>query len=124
MWIDGDRIGHKGDVANGSQFARIVGEPGVEPGRHGQTTRTTHHQRIAVRRGFRRQLDTDGAAGTAAIVDDHRVTPGLGELLANDPGNDVVRAARRERHDDLDRFGRISRRSRLRPYRHRQRRTG
>jgi hypothetical protein len=68
-----------------------------------------HQQGVAVRRRLRSNLRTDVAVGARAIVDEHRLRPGLGELLSHGPCKDVRRAGRRIRHDDAHGLGRIRR---------------
>jgi hypothetical protein len=58
---------------------------------------------MAVGRRLGRHVGTDGAASTAAVVDHHRLLQPFGEFLGDDAADDVVAAARRERHDEADR---------------------
>ena len=66
------------------------------------------HQGVAVgRRGFHRQ-HADDAVG-ARLVLDHEGLAGLVlDVLADQAGGDVARAARREGHDDADRLAGIA----------------
>jgi hypothetical protein len=57
-------------------------------------------------------LRADIAAGAALVVDDHRLTPRLGEMLGGDAPQQVGRAGRRERNHHADLLARIGR---LRP---------
>jgi hypothetical protein len=53
------------------------------------------------------ELDRDPAAGAGLVLDDHRLADIVGELLADQPREQVVAAAGREPHDHPDRPGRI-----------------
>ena len=59
--------------------------------------------RVAVRRGVRRQLGADHAAGAGAVVDDHLLAELVAHLLRDDAADHVVAAAGRERNDQPDR---------------------
>ena len=65
-------------------------------------------QRIAVRRRARHRLVGDRGAAARAVLDDDRRSLVLGDVLAEEPRQDVGAAAGRERHHDADR-------ARLRP---------
>jgi hypothetical protein len=47
-------------------------------------------------------LGADIAAGSALVVDDHRLAPRLGEMLGGDASQQVGRAGRREGHHHAD----------------------
>jgi hypothetical protein len=59
-------------------------------------------------------VSADRSAGATAIVDHHRLTKRAGDTLADDAADDVGIAARRERHDQMDRPLRIGGESRAR----------
>jgi hypothetical protein len=67
--------------------------------------------RIAVGGCARELRHRNRAAGAGLVLDDHRLTEGLRQFLSHVTRNDVRGAARRERHQELDRLRRI----RLRP---------
>ncbi len=60
-------------------------------------------QRIAVGRRARHELGADAAAGAGAVVDHHRLSERLADLIADDAADNVGIAAGRERHDQPDR---------------------
>ena len=59
-----------------------------------------HQQGVAIRRGARRDLGADHAAGAGAVLDNHPLAPQLAKLLPDHAGHDVGAAAGREGHDD------------------------
>ena len=65
-------------------------------------------QRIAVRAGPRHKLGAEVAARAGTVVDDHRLSPGLRQLLADNARQYVGRAPRWPRHDDADGLARKS----------------
>ena len=65
------------------------------------------HQRVAVGVGLGDGLRAEDVGGAAAILDDDRLAPGLGKLLAERPRHHVGHAARGGGHDDGDRPVRI-----------------
>ena len=64
-------------------------------------------QRVAVGRALGAGDRADQRVAAGAVLDDDALAPFLGELLAEQPHQHVGRAARGERHDDVDRHGRI-----------------
>src|SRR6202040_3635753 len=62
---------------------------------------------VAVRRAFGDQIGADVAAGARPIVDDNRLAPCLGQLLADRAGHDVERTAGGERDDETNRLRRV-----------------
>ena len=66
-----------------------------------------HEQRIAVGRLRRHVVGADGAAGAGTIVDHHGLAERRVQALAQQPHERVGPLARRKRHDELDRMGRI-----------------
>ena len=68
----------------------------------------THHQRIAVRRRFGADIESNGAARATAIFDHDRLTDAGSKLLRHQPRDQIVGAARREGYDDADGFRRVS----------------
>ncbi len=75
--------------------------------RHDGMPARNDHKGVAVRRGFRRRLRREGAAGAGPVLDDDRLPEALGELVAEGARNDVDRAAGRKRHKEMDRLRRI-----------------
>ena len=69
-------------------------------------------QRVAVGRRLGDHRRADVAAGAAAVVDDERLLQLLRQPLGHRARGDVRRSARRPRHDDGDRLGRIRLRER------------
>jgi hypothetical protein len=59
-------------------------------------------QRVAVRRRHGSELGADVAARAAAVLDNDRLAPCLGELLREQPSDLVGAAARRERDDETE----------------------
>ena len=59
---------------------------------------------MAVGRGFRHQIGAQVAAGTRAIIDDHRHGKRFGQFLPDGARHDVGCAAGRIRHDVTDGF--------------------
>jgi hypothetical protein len=66
--------------------------------------RVREHQGVAVGRRLHDVEPADAAAGAGLVVDDDRLAELLGELLADDAGDDVARPARGEGDDDADRL--------------------
>ena len=94
---------------------RIVGQRLV----HGRTDRhrtaAGHIEQVAVRRGLGAGRGADGRAAAGTVLDHDRLAEPLRQLRLGDTGQRVDRAARRPRHDQRDRPGRIIlRRRRLR----------
>ena len=63
-----------------------------------------HHQRIAVWRGTCGDIGADGAAGTAAIVDENLLAELVGHMFRGDTSDHVCRPASRIGNDDADRL--------------------
>ena len=81
---------------------RIVGEV-LERRRRNDVIGRGVQQRVAVGLGGRDRLGADGGAGAGPVLDDHRLTQRRGQMVADQPSDDVDRRAGGERHDDLDR---------------------
>jgi len=64
-------------------------------------------QRVAVARRFCRRLGADVAVRSGAVLHHELLAEALRELLRQDASENVVRAARRLRHDDRHRAARI-----------------
>ena len=60
---------------------------------------------VAVRRGFRRGVAADDAAGAATVLDHDLLPERLAELRREQARDRVGAAARRVGHDDADRLG-------------------
>ena len=58
---------------------------------------------VAVRRSLGGELDAEIAVGAGLVLDHDLLAEHARQMLADEPGRDVGRAARRERHDHLDR---------------------
>src|SRR5687767_9310049 len=85
-------------------------------------------QHIAIAWRFRGRFGPDQRARARLVLHDERLVEPLAELLSEDPGEVVVSAARRVRHDDADRFVRprlrVARVRRKQRERSKQRRSG
>src|SRR5262249_13725812 len=81
----------------------VVGEGGGER----RAAEGGRGQRVAVGLRLRRFFRADRVAGAGAVVDDHGLAEGRGEIIADEPGDHIHRPARRRRHDDLDRPRRV-----------------
>ena len=84
-------------------FHRIIGNLVVEALRHRNVRGLPEHDGVTVRRRLRSNAHTDGAAAARPVVDDHRLTHRLGEILAEHARDEIGTAARRKRHDEADR---------------------
>ena len=67
-----------------------------------------HHQRLAVGRQLRQLRRRERAVGAGPVLDDHRLVPGLLQLLADVARDDVGGAAGRKADQDLDRAVRVA----------------
>ena len=66
------------------------------------------HQRVAVGRLALHKRRRDRAAGTRLVLDDGRLAQRPGQLLREQPGDDVVASAGRKADDDAERLVRIA----------------
>ena len=64
-------------------------------------------QRIAVGRGFRDELAAEDAAGAGLVLDDELLPHLLGELLRQQPRDNIAGVARRAGHHNFHRASRI-----------------
>jgi hypothetical protein len=66
---------------------------------------TARHQdqRVAIRRRLSKRLRGNDAAGAGPVLDDGLLAPDLRQRLAEGARDDVYRATRRIRHQDVDR---------------------
>ncbi|MCZ7562716.1 MAG: hypothetical protein M5U08_02020 [Burkholderiales bacterium] len=62
---------------------------------------------MAVGRALGNELRSDGAAGAGPVLDHHARAHLVAELLRHAARQGVGRTARRERHDEVDRFARV-----------------
>jgi hypothetical protein len=62
-------------------------------------------QGVAIGCGARNHLGADGATSTATVLDHHRLTEFTRHALGGNAADDVGRAARRKRNDQLHRLG-------------------
>ena len=69
-------------------------------------------ERVAVRRALRHDLGAHHAVRAAPVLDDDLLTPGLGQLLADDARQDIRRSARTERNHDANGLRRVRLRAR------------
>ena len=84
----------------------IEGEP-REMREHRIRAQAAHEQRIAVGRRSGRGFGADRSGAPGAVFDHDRLAGCLGQPLRDDAGERIGKAARRERHDDLDRSRRV-----------------
>ncbi len=85
----------------------VVGQLAVEKWIHHQRAVDRHQERVAVRVGLGDDLRADDRVGARPVVDDDRLAEFVGELLADEAGEEIRRPARRERDDQADRARRI-----------------
>ena len=85
---------------------RVVRQRGLQR-RVGREVAYRDEQGVAVGRGLCSGGGSDHGGGARPRLHDHLLAPVLQHLLAEHAGEDVGRAARRERHDDFDRPLRI-----------------
>src|SRR4029079_4455770 len=79
---------------------RVVWDLWVHAGIDRERTLRRHQQRIAVRRRFRCDFETDDRPDARTVVDDDRLTPAFGELLGEHTRQHIARSAWNERIDD------------------------
>ena len=91
----------------GEMLERIDVEARIERGRDAERAGRAEQQRVAVGVGGGGGLEADGGARAGAVLDDHLLAEACRHRLAGQPRHGVDRAARRERHDHLDRLVRI-----------------
>src|SRR5262249_30145657 len=102
------RIGHHHDVrlSADQRHRREIGDRIVVERRIEKAIGRVGHrgdvERVAVGIGSGCDLSADIGAGAAAVLDDHLLTPGLGEPIARDGGDRVGGAAGHERNDEAD----------------------
>ena len=104
--------------------ARVVGKVRVEPDACRLRAEIAHEQRVAVRRRAGDAGRRDRAAGAGHVLDDELLAERAAHVVGVDAGDDVGRAARRERHDDGDRALGIGRKRRPGERRERGRKRG
>jgi len=75
--------------------------------RIGRKPERAHRQGVAVGRGLHHLERAGVGVGAWAVQGDERLAEPLAQAFADQPRQDVVAAAHRERHDDLDGPGRI-----------------
>jgi hypothetical protein len=66
-----------------------------------------HEKRVAVGRGFRRDIGADDAAGAGTIIDKNLLAELLTELVGDDAPDRVIAAAGWKRNDQADAAGRV-----------------
>ena len=82
---------------------RIKTQPRVDMRIDGDAAVRAKEQRIAVGRGLGGLGGGDVAVGAGAVLDHHRPAAGFLQILCDQPRRRVGRAARRDRHQQLDR---------------------
>ena len=101
--------GHRdaGDEADRHEILdRIEGEVGIERG-GGRHADVVEKEGVAVGRGLRDLGGAESAAGAADVLHHDLLAEHLRHRLGDEAGHGVGGAARRERHDDGDRAGRV-----------------
>ena len=94
---------HIGDEADRRKVAdRIERQLGIERGR-GRLADMHQQQRVAVGRGLGDAIGAEGAAGADDVFDDDRLLQRRTHRCSEQAGDDVARAAGRERNDQRDR---------------------
>ena len=101
----GDDVGHQRQHADRHELGPVVGQRLVEVVVDRQGAGRAAQQGVAVGLGAPDDLGADIAARAGAVIDDHRLSPGGGELLADQAAQNVGRAAGREGHDDAHLLG-------------------
>jgi hypothetical protein len=81
---------------------RVVRQLGIDGGVRPLRTHGPDQQGVAVGRGLGDRGRAEHAAGSAAVLDDDRPTECLAEPGRDDARHHIDRAARGERHHDLD----------------------
>jgi hypothetical protein len=102
---------HDGD--RGKVLQRVIRRFGHDR-QHRERRRRSFDERVAVRRRARAELGADEPTAARPVVDDDRSAERGDHALRDESCHEVRAAARPERHDDADRFGRVRLRSRLR----------
>ena len=96
------------DLHDGREILhRIERHVFVKTGIHRPGADCRDHNRIAVRRRFGGEFESDVAVGAAAIVDDELLAEPLAEFFAQHAALDVGRAAGDERHDETHGLARV-----------------
>ena len=85
---------------------RIVGQVALHRRIDDHGAGRAQHQRVAVGRRLGRRFHRDRAGRAGLVVDDHVLAERGAELLGQRPRHQIGAAARGERHDHADRFGR------------------
>ena len=83
-------------------LARVITDILVKRRTDGEGAGVSDQKGVAVRLGLGRRLGADGAAGTAAIVDDDALSEQLAHLVGDDARDDGGAASRRKRNDEGD----------------------
>ena len=96
---------HRGEVD-----AHVVGQVGIERGRHRGRAVRGQHEDAAVGRRLGDRGGGDLAVGAGAVLDHHRALQPLGDAGRHDAGQQVVGSARRKADDEAQRtVGKIRR---------------
>jgi hypothetical protein len=87
-------------------LARVNAKLRVEAGVDRQRPGMAEQQGVAVRRSARDGACANRSAAAAAVVDGHRLTECVGQLLCHHAGHGIDAAAGRVRHNERDIAGR------------------
>ena len=88
---------------------RVERQAGIHAGIDDHRPVGHQQQRVAVRRRLGDEIAADVAVGTRAVVDHHLLAERLGEMLPDQPRQDIAGAADRKRHHHPDLALRIGR---------------
>ena len=103
LGIDGKELARGADLRNRRELrVHVQLHPRVEKLIEHRRRNRVHDQRIAIRRGTCGDVGADGAAGTAAIVDENLLAELIGHMVRGNAGDHVCRPASRVRNDDAD----------------------
>ena len=100
--VDGDEAADRREALD-----RVIGELGVEARIDHEGRFRADEQRVAVGRRLGDVFGGDLVVGARPVLDDRLLAPGFGEALRQHAAERIGDAARRRRHHDRDRLGRI-----------------
>jgi hypothetical protein len=105
--IDQEDVAAEGELGDRLQLAHLVRKLLVHPGIDGVSAVSGHQHRIAVGVGVRTHLESDDAAGTAAVVRNDLLPEVLPQFRPHEARQEVARPTRHERDDEPDRLAGI-----------------